>query len=66
MQAVGGIARTVSESGGFELGLTGPVVVCRVPGDGEAASTRGCARVELADDSTLVITWGEAGLRALN
>lgn len=63
VEAVGGVARTVSDAGEFDLGPTGPVVVCRIPGDGEASSTRGCAQVELTDDSRLTITWGEAGLR---
>jgi predicted small lipoprotein YifL len=65
VEAVGGLAQAVSETGDFELGLTGPVVVCRVPGEGEASSTRGCAEVELTADSRLQITWGEAGLRVV-
>ena len=41
VESVGGLARTVSDGGDFELGLTGPVLVCRMP---EGASrTRGCA-----------------------
>jgi predicted small lipoprotein YifL len=63
VEAVGGVARTVSEAGEFELGLTGPVVVCRIPGEGDASSTRGCAEVELTEGSSLEISWGEAGLR---
>ena len=63
VEAVGGLTRPVSEDGSFELGLTGPVVVCRVPGELESGSTRGCARVQLDEDSRIEISWGEAGFR---
>ena len=60
VESVGGLARTVSDGGDFELGLTGPVLVCRMP---EGASrTRGCAETELVDGDSLVLTWGEGGL----
>ena len=60
VEAVGGVARTVSEDGDFELGLTGRVLVCRVPAD--AARTRGCGETEIVDGEGLVLTWGEGGL----
>jgi hypothetical protein len=60
VESVDGLARTVSEDGDFELGMTGRVLVCRVPGD--AAATRGCGETELAEGEGLVLTWGEGGL----
>ena len=60
VESVGGLARTVSDGGDFELGLTGRVLVCRVPGD--AAETRGCGETELVEGEGLVLTWGEGGL----
>jgi hypothetical protein len=62
VESVGGLARTVSEDGDFELGLTGSVLVCRVPGDGDTGTTRGCATTGLTADESLVVTWGEGGL----
>lgn len=60
VESVGGLARTVSEDGDFELGLTGALLVCRVPAD--AARTRGCGETEIDEDDGLVVTWGEGGL----
>jgi hypothetical protein len=60
VESVGGLARTVSEDGDFALGLTGRVLVCRVPGD--SGATRGCGGTELAEGDGLVLTWGEGGL----
>ena len=62
VESVGGVAEPVSEDGDFELGLTGRVLLCRVPGDEEPSSTRGCAEVDVAEGDGLEITWGEGGL----
>jgi hypothetical protein len=64
VESVGGVAEPVSEDGDFELGLTGRVLLCRVPGGEEPSSTRGCAVVDLAEDDGIEITWGEGGLGA--
>ena len=59
VESVGGVAATVSDDGDFDLGLTGEVLVCRVPADDGA--TRGCAVVDLAEDDELAVTSGEGG-----
>ena len=60
VESVGGVAETVSDDGDFELGLTGEVLLCRVPADGTA--TRGCVVVDLAEGDGIEITSGEGGL----
>ena len=59
VESVGGVAETVSEDGDFELGLTGELLVCRIPAD--EAATRGCALVDLAEGEDLAVTSGEGG-----
>jgi hypothetical protein len=57
VESVGGVAEPVSSDGDFEVGLSGEVLMCRVPED----ATRGCAVVDLVEGEPVEITWGEGG-----
>ncbi len=64
LDALGAVRADVDGDGWFRLALSGESLLCWVPEGNDTVDAHRCVVAVLPDSGGLLLTWGEAGLRA--